>query len=176
MPDTFQNARMLLAFFLCTCLAANCPGQQMIIELVDGMIIGPGGESSVQYIIPPTGNVAPQEQVKVSLIRVLDDGLRRTYMSVNRCGEPKQAKGSPPLIKIPQQEANVDVGVPPGPIANCTAFDVFGHRICFVQFNGTIVEVVQGISEVSSDYVKVVGLNGKKGEYEWDMQIGRAHV
>ena len=132
MPNTFQNARILLAFFLCTYLVANCPGQQMTIELVDGMIIGPGGENSVQYIVPPKASVAPQEQVKVSLIRVLDDGLRRTYMSVNRCGEPKQAKGSPPLIKIPQQEANGDLGVPIGPIANCTLFDVFGRRICFV--------------------------------------------
>ena len=171
MPDTFQNARMLLAFFLCTCMVANCPGQQMTIELVDGMIIGPGGENSVQYIVPPKASVAPQEQVKVSLIRVLDDGLRRTYMSVNRCGDPKQAKGSPPLIKIPQQEANIIPEVPSGPITYCTPFDVFGHRICFVRFNGTVVEVVQGISEVSSDYVKIVGLNGKKGEYYWDMRL-----
>jgi len=167
--NTPQNARFLLAFFLCAFFSVQCCAQQMTIELVDGMILGPGNESSVQYIVPPKASVASQEQVKVSLIRVLDDGLRRTYMSVNRCGEPRQTNGFPPLIKIPQQEANVDLQVPPGPITYCTPFNVFGRRICILR--GGVIKIVQGISEVSSNYIKVVGLNGEKGEYQWDMRL-----
>ena len=142
----------------------------MTIELKDdGFIIGPGNENSVKYVVEPKASVASREEVSVSLIRVLDDGLRRTYMNVNRCNDPILSRFSPPLIKIPQKEASGSSQVPLGPIAYCTPFDPFGRRICIMK--GGNVKVVQGMTEVSSEYIKVVGLGGEKGEYQWDMRL-----
>ena len=166
-----MTARLTLAFFFATCLVGIGFGQQATIKLVDGMVLGPGKDSSVQNIVPPQASVNQHAEAKALLITVLDDDLRRTYANVGRCEQAVQVKDSSIKISIGNLVAKSAPPVPSGPIIDCSPFDPFGRRICFIRAQDGPLPVVQGITEVATNYVRVEGLKGDKGQYDWDMRL-----
>lgn len=170
-----RNARLSLAFFLCAMASSRGIAQDVVFELTDGMILGPGKWRDAASIGEPKGSVGQKSQVNVPLIYCLMDGLRDTYFNVNRA--PKGAvpvNENPIEIKIPQKvyiANDQNLKVPPGALVDCSAFDPFGRRICFVRNQRGVIEVVQGITEIATHYVKVEGLHGEAGERDWDMRI-----
>ena len=97
-PACSMNARLTLAFFLAPLFTGIGFGQQTQLPLIDGMVLGPGQESKVEFTVLPTASVNSNLVTKALLISVLDDGLRRTYVNFNRCGAPVQVNDS--LLKI----------------------------------------------------------------------------
>ena len=170
-PKFTMTARLLLAFFFASLLEGIGSGQQSTIKLVDGMVLGPGQNSSVQYIVPPQASVNQNAEAKALLITLLDDGLRRTYVNVGRCEAAVPVKDNSIKIYIGNLVAKSATAVPSGSIIDCSPFDVFGRRICFIRSHDTPIAIVQGITEVTTNYVRVEGLKGAKGEYDWDMRL-----
>lgn len=166
------NARLTLAFFLCALAAGRGASQDVIFELKDGMIIGPGKFSEALDIGKARGMVGQNSQVKVPTSLVLMDGLRYTYFNESRkLREPIPVNETPVEIKINQQVYHGEPTVPKGRIVDCSPFDVYGRRICFVRSPTGVVPYVQGITEITTNYVKVEGLKGEAGQCEWDMRI-----
>ncbi len=170
-PKSTMTARLFLAFFFGSLIEVVGFGQQTTIKLVDGMVLGPGEKNDVQYIVPPQASVNQHAEAKALLIVVLDDGLRRTYANVGRCEAPVQVKDSSIKIYIGNMVAKSALSIPGGPIIDCSPFDVFGRRICFIRSQDAPLAVVQGITEVATNYIRVEGLKGVKGEYDWDMRL-----
>ena len=167
-----SNARLILAFFLCLFSSTIGTAQQRTLSLEDGMLIGPGQqESQVVNIVPPTASVNANAEVKAALITVMDDGLRRTYVCTNRVKGVAQVNQSLLKIELENKPASNAPPVPFGPIINSTEFNRWGRRLCMVRQGGKIINVVQGITEITTNYVRVQGLTGQKGEYEWDMRL-----
>lgn len=168
---TISNARLLLAFFLCALATARGLTQDVMLVLKDGMILGPGKPSETADIGPVRASVGQNNQVKVPIIAELVDGLRATYINGSRVSEMPPVRESPIEIKISQKVYLGALFAPPGPIVDCSVFDIYGRRICFVRTPNGIAKVVQGITEISTHYVKVEGLDGEAGEFNWDMRI-----
>ena len=174
-----MNARLALAFFWAPLFTGIGLGQQTQLPLVDGMVLGPGQESKVEFTVLPTASVNQNLVTKALLIEVLDDGLRKTYVNFNRCGAPVQVNDSLLKIELGNRSLVADKAqsVPPGPIINCSQFDPFGRRICLVRRpDGEIAKIVQGITEVTSNYIRIEGLRGEKGAFEWDMRLSLASL
>ena len=169
--DFTVTARLILAFFFASFLAGIGSGQQATVKLVDGMVLGPGRDSSVQYIVPPQANTNPNPVAKASTIVVLDDGLRRTYVNVGRCDPAVQVKDNSIKINLGNMIAKSAPQVPSGPIIDCSPFTAFGRRVCFIRSQDATIPIVQGITEITTNYLRVEGLKGVKGEYDWDMRL-----
>jgi len=168
------NARFFLAFFFACLIAKSVIGKDEQVPLVDGMVIGPGKLSQVQSCSPvTTNNVNAGADFKALYIDVLDDGLRRTYFnSFRRAGEPVQVKESLLEIKLGgNQPASNAQGVPGGPIVGNSPFNLFGRRICIVRTDSGYEKIVQGITEVTPNYVRVDGLKGENGDFVWDTRL-----
>jgi len=168
---------LILAFFFLATVGhpfSTVFGQQTTLLLNDGMVLGPGELSTLANIATPKGRVNGGNEVKALIINVLDDGLRRTYTNRNRLSqEPIQV--NQPLLKIELGNKNLLAfnaeGCPSGPIITCTPFNDFGRRLCFVRQPEDVIKIVQGITEITPSYVRVQGVKGEKGEYEWDMRL-----
>jgi predicted esterase len=105
-------------------------------------------------------------------IVIIDDDLRRTYIAFSQVASTAE---SPPIvlerIKIDQrvQESGRRVGSV-GPILSVTPFDEWGRRIFSMQGQRGPVHVIQGITEITPNYVRVEGMLVKNG-YVWDMRL-----
>ncbi len=170
-PTFISNARLILAFFLFLFFNALGWGQQRNLSLEGGMVIGPGQDSQVVNIVPPPAAVNANAEVKAALLTVMDDGLRRTYVCTGRVKGDAQVNQTLLKIELENKPASNVTAVPFGPIINSSMFNKFGRRICWVRQPDKVISVVQGITEVTTNYVKVQGLNGAKGAYEWDMRL-----
>jgi len=168
----YTNARTLLAFFL-VFKGSTLLAQQTLIPLVDGTVLGPGQASHIASIDPvPNGSINSKGGVSINIVMVLDDGLRRTHVNTNRTLEPAAA---PPLFKIDLRNKSLVTKqaqlAPPGPVIRTSPWDLFGRRTYVIRSPKGTMPVVQGITEVSPNYVRVEGLDGEKGEFEWDMRL-----
>lgn len=173
-PTFISNARLILAFFLFAFFTDTGIGQQRTLSLEGGMIIGPGQDSQVVNIVEPIGSVNANAEVKTALLTVMDDGLRRTYVCTGRVKGDSQVNQTVLKIELENKPASNVAKVPFGPIINSSMFSKFGRRICLVKQSDKVISITQGITEITTNYVKVEGLarpNGSNGSYEWDMRL-----
>ncbi len=173
--DYFKRcARLSLAFFFLPLVAAPGFAQQKTVLLDDGMVIGPGVLSEVAHVVDPKAKVGGGTESKALIIGVLDDQLRRTYYNRNRQSqEPISVNRSQLTIELGNKNmpAANPAPIPSGSIVAFTDFNQFGRRICFVRFGEKIHKVVQGITEITPNHVRVQGIKGERGEYDWDMRL-----
>ncbi len=117
--------------------------------------------------------------VDVSKIVLVDDNLRRTFVSSNNVrtgGLAAETDISEAKIRIPKRVAQVSRRIAAvGPIIEITPFDEFGNRTFSMLGPDGRIDVVQGITEVTPLYTKVEGLLIKSA-YEWDMRINTASI
>jgi len=122
----------------------------------------------------------PLEEGAIKRIFVLDDGLRRTYVSerlhVSRVGgEAKNFE----IILIPNQPARQGKRVASvGRIFRADPFDRFGRRRLTLSGGANaagLLPFVQGITEINPLYVRVEGIKGKNG-YVCDMRIKTSSI
>ncbi|MBM4093685.1 MAG: hypothetical protein FJ276_30405, partial [Planctomycetes bacterium] len=117
---------------------------------------------------PPSGNV------DVAKIVLVDDQLRRTFVSSNQVrADGLAADGDVGVeeIKVPKRVAQVGRRIGSvGPILEVTPFDEVGNRIFSMQSLQGRIDVVQGITLVTPLYAKVEGLLVANA-FVWDMRI-----
>ena len=118
--------------------------------------------------------------VDVRKIVLVDDNLRRTYVSSNMVmpgGVAADAEISMEKIVIDKRVAQVGRrlgGV--GPILEVTPFDEFGNRIFSMQSEMGRIDVIQGITEITPVYTKVEGLLRSRNAFIWDMRLSTASI
>jgi predicted esterase len=122
-----------------------------------------------QNPLAPTGGAG---QIKNQLIVIVDDDLRRTFVSTYQV-QTKLAVPPEPLerILIKQRVAERGTRVAGvGAIIRVTPFDEWGRRIFSMTTLRGPLDVVQGITEITPRYTKVEALQGKNN-LVWDMRI-----
>jgi predicted esterase len=121
----------------------------------------------------------PAGQVEVAKIVLVDDDLRRTFVSSNQVrtdGIAPDTETSLVRIEIPKRVARTArrIGLV-GPILEVTPFDDYGNRVFSMQGKDGRLDVVQGITRITPRYVQVEGLQVKNA-YVWDMRLSTAAV
>ncbi|MHB0955734.1 MAG: carboxylesterase family protein [Pirellulaceae bacterium] len=117
--------------------------------------------------------------VEVSKIVLVDDDLRRTFVSSNQVrtdGIAPDADVTLARIDIPKRVAKGSrrIGMV-GPIIEVTPFDEYGNRVFSMQGREGRIDVIQGITRITPFYAQVEGLLVKDA-YEWDMRINTASI
>lgn len=107
-------------------------------------------------------------------ILLLDDDLRRTFVSKRLVQKFSQEEGVEIPVKIAIQQRVLRMGPSVravGPAARLTPFDEYGRRI-FTMFTAKgMVDVVQGITLITPTWTKVEGLT-----HTWDMRIATSSL
>jgi predicted esterase len=117
--------------------------------------------------------------VDVAKIVLVDDDLRRTFVSSNQVrsdGIAPAADTALVRIDIPKRVAKTSrrIGLV-GPILEVSPFDEFGNRVFTMQGRDGAMEVVQGITQITPRYTQVEGLLVKNA-YVWDMRVSTASI
>ncbi|MCA9179206.1 MAG: hypothetical protein KDB14_32315 [Planctomycetales bacterium] len=117
--------------------------------------------------------------VSIKSIYVIDDGMRRVFVSERQVANnvPREDKletlridfNKPPPIGQGRMVASV------GTILNVTPFDDFGRRVFSIAGPQGRLDIIQGITEINSRYVKVEGLQSRN-PYTWDMRIPTSSI
>jgi pimeloyl-ACP methyl ester carboxylesterase len=110
-------------------------------------------------------------------IIVVDDGLRRTFVSVHQQDEVGPDQAVLRRIELPfQQVVRAGRAISTvGQILEATPFDRFGRRTVRLMTPRGPVAVVQGITEITPDYTKVEGLAADRS-YQWDMRLATSSI
>ncbi len=171
----FKNTIAYGCFFFLF-LTWNVWGQQSTLKLTDGTTLGPGDRFEIGTFTSG-GSVNARAQALTKSIVGMDDGLRKTYVNINRVlDNPQQAKsllkidfeGNQSEVESGQNAPLIQVLLGPG---EPTAFELFGRRFYSVLGPKGITNFVQGITEVSTQYVRVQTLDTDKNELRWDMRL-----
>jgi len=106
-------------------------------------------------------------------IVVIDDGLRRIYLSKFQIRQPMPETPIRPETFRTGQSANLDGReyVIPGSYSNRTPFNMFGRRLLEVRFPGGMELVEQAIVELNPYYIRVTSLRANNKPVLWNMRI-----
>lgn len=107
-------------------------------------------------------------------IVLIDDGLRRIYVPQVQIQEVNMLDAGDPVetFEIPQQiTENGSRVAAVGSIFNITPFDEFGRRVISMETNLGPQRVIQGITEVTSDWTKLECVDAENMHFIWDMRI-----
>jgi predicted esterase len=158
-----------LAFATAVCCAADS------LTLKNGMRF----DGSFGNIATIAGDpLAPVGPTALKRIVICDDKLRRTFIGTNQIAG--QLVPSPLAVTerflVKQREAQQGRGVGSvGTILKVTPFDEFGRRIFRMSTSEGPVDIVQGITEITPIYTKVMALQGS-GNYVWEMSIATSSI
>ncbi|MCL4202172.1 MAG: peptidase [Pirellulaceae bacterium] len=115
-------------------------------------------------------------QVKVQQIVLIDDDLRRIFVSSLQVQSVVPRQTPLERIRIDQRTASGSRRIAAvGPILRVTPFDEFGRRIFSMNTAQGPVHVVQGITEVTPTYTRVEGLQARSA-YVWDMRVATSSI
>lgn len=171
----------LLAALLPLALASSVWGAKL--TLLDGRIV----EGAVGQVggVAEDPNATKADTTRPILI--LDDGLRRMFLSKRRVREVNEAPLAPvERVFVPQNVADVGPRIAAvGPILRITPFDEYGRRIFSMKGADGPLRVVQGITEITPVWTRVEGLLVKPVDhpginagrsYVWEMRIATSSI
>ena len=160
--------------------AQRCEAQQQTLILDNNFAVGPG----ILRVLPrldKKGFAGSNETQAAAKIAGIDDGLRITYVSTKRTDRQPIETLEPYKIpiKVNQGEVSKTDSVIQGGLGSAfsaTPFDPFGRRI--YMFQSPSKQIVQGITEVSPQYVRIQGLRGDtlQTSITWDMRVAMSAV
>ncbi len=149
-----------------------------VVTLKNGMQVE-GRLGKIAAIGEDPGKATPAAGgVRVSKVMLIDDELRRVFVSTNNLAvEPTEGEvASQERIRIKQRVAASGRRVGGvGPIVKVTPFDEWGRRIFVMSTPKDNVEIIQGITLVTPNYCKVEGLLGGHS-YVWDMRVATSSI
>jgi predicted esterase len=148
-------------------VAGTCEATRIVMK--DGRIFI-GAEAPL-----PSIAVQPKGASAAKTIRVIDDGLRRIFVPNRLIGETLQDTGEPmESFEIPQKVAEPGAGDQigaVGPIFDITDFDEYGRRKLAMETKKGVLELIQGVTEVTPEWTKLECLDVPGMHYIWDMRI-----
>ena len=173
-----------LSFYLAFAFLATVSGLQQATDAAElmtrsGMILD-GRLGSLSTVSEnPFAPKNPAGGVDVKQIVLLDDGLRRTYLSWHQVQDGSLRESDATAnerIRINQNVAKGRRRVGSiRSILGATPFDSFGHRTFSVQTPRGRVDIVQGITEITPLYTRLEGLTGTPA-VQWDSRIATSSI
>jgi predicted esterase len=156
--------------------ALTPPGWAASVTVRDGRILE-GKIGMVAGVAEDPKNPTTSGGVDVQPILVVDDGLRRTFVSKRLLTAVNEA-ASPAIesIRIPQRVATSGAkigGV--GPILEIQPWDEFGRRTFTMATHKGPLPIIQGITEITPTYTKVEGLQNRRS-HVWEMRIATSSI
>jgi pimeloyl-ACP methyl ester carboxylesterase len=149
------------AWLCCTCQASE-------VLLKDGRVLK--GKLGEAFGLAELQNASDPEGGHIKQIVFLDDDLRRTFISKRQIQavRPEGAAQPEEKFRVRQQPAHGRatvkmVGPPAKPVE---PFDDFGRRTFVMQTAKGPLPVIQAITEITPQWIKVEGVN-----YSWDMRM-----
>lgn len=155
------------------------PALGVKVQLKDGRVLS-GKVVAVPGVAEDPNNPDPSSgEVVVTNILLVDDGLRRTFVSKANVREILEQE-TENLVRIRLDGQNVAkhggaVGRV-GQMTSVTPFDRYGRRIYEMQSAGGPLAVVQGITEITPVYTRVQGLVGQQRPIVWDARIATSSI
>ena len=125
----------------------------------------------------PTNPKLTAGGIRVTKIVLVDDELRRTFVSKNML---RSTKVEPPArqVAITLDKRVADNGrriAGVGPILGITPFDELGNRIFSFNTPQRRIDVVQGITKITPDFTVIKGLL-VRNPYVWTMKIATSSI
>lgn len=161
-------------------VASRADAQQQTLILDNGFAVGPG-TLSVKPGLNTRGSAESAEFGQAPKVAVIDDGLRWTHVSTKRADRQPQETPDPLRIRhrINPSEVCRNGLVIKGGLGNAysaTPFDLFGRRV--YSFQSPSKQIVQGITEISPQYVRIQALEGNTSQtaMTWDMRVALSAV
>jgi pimeloyl-ACP methyl ester carboxylesterase len=144
------------------------------VVLKDGRVLK-GKKAPVTGMNPLPAATSGEGPGDVPLIEVLDDDLRRTFVSIYQIvpngRRPEQAGEVPEKIIIKQRVKHAGATMKiVGPILK-TPFDGFGRRTVTMLTDRGELKIVQAITELTPTYTKVEGVT-----HVWDMRVATSSI
>jgi pimeloyl-ACP methyl ester carboxylesterase len=175
-PVPARFLRFLVPVFAGLVLAAGSPVRGEVVTMKNGMQF----EGRVGKIASlgenPLNPAGAAGQVKVQQIVLIDDDLRRIFVSSLQVQSVVPRQTPLERIRIDQRTASGSRRIAAvGPILRVTPFDEFGRRIFSMNTAQGPVHVVQGITEVTPTYTRVEGLQARSA-YVWDMRVATSSI
>jgi enterochelin esterase-like enzyme len=133
--------------------------------------------SMANPVLSPTG-ASSGNPTGVKPVILVDDGLRRIFVSSYQLSAiPGETVARPETFRVPQKvaESGFQVNIV-GPAVKVQPFDEFGRRIYTMVGAKGNIDVVQGITEVTPNYIRVQGLLSSTTSYVWDMRIATSSL
>jgi len=166
-------ASVTLATGLLIFLATTHPVSARVLELANGMEIS-GNTARVPSIGADLLN--PGAGNRGQLVVVVDDGLRRTFVSRYQVKNVREEDDRPEIIRLEQNPAIAGNKIGRvGALLRVTPFDEWGRRRFAIQAPDRQLNIVQGITEVTPLYTRLQGLQSAK-PYVWDMRIATESI
>ncbi|HYO26068.1 MAG TPA: peptidase [Lacipirellulaceae bacterium] len=174
----FRNFRGALAAFALAAAVAPPVATAQTIQMKDGRALT-GRVASTPGVAENPNQPSPQAgEVATRPIYMVDDELRRVYIPKAQVNAVVDSAAEV-LVKIrpwqnPSQSAAALVSV--GPALGIGPWDEYGRRIYEMQFEGGVLAIVQGITELTPRYAKVEALLGPNRVVTWDMRIATSSI
>ncbi len=169
--------RWLLSIVLLGCLAATAGTRAATITVKDGRRLeGRIGSTQTVAEDPLSPDITPGG-VDVQSILIVDDGLRRTFISKRRVINTDPTDNNRVKVEIGQRVA--DVGSPVGTVGGAirvTELDEYGRRIFEMTSLDGPLAIVQGITEITPVYTRLQALMGQRKPFVWDMRIATSSI
>jgi len=176
-PSLSWRVRAGLSAWLATTIVLAGASQLFGIEVVlkDGRVLR-GKRAPVTGMNPFPAATPPEGPGDVPLIEVLDDELRRIFVSIYQIApdgrRPEQAGEVPEKIVLKQRVRRAGATVKTvGPILQASPFDEFGRRTVTMLTAQGEVKIVQAITELTPTYTKVEGVT-----HVWDMRMATSSL
>jgi len=170
-------ARQFIPLLLLLAIGQPCLSATLL--LTDGRELTGNVVSIAGVADDPTDPRPLAGEVKVTPILLVDDGLRRTYVSrtqdVSQILDKEQERQV--KIRVWQNVADHGAGLASvGPRLAVEPFDAFGRRTFRMQSAGGPLAVIQGITEITPSYCRVQGLIGARRPISWDMRLATTSI
>ncbi len=174
------DRKMRLAIcLLAVLLLATGPARATILMAKNGMLL----EGKLGYLAsidenPLVVNV-PEGGVDVKQVVLLDDGLRRTYLSWLQVQEDSLRESDPSGVEVIKIRQNVASGR--RQIGSVTSilgigpFDQWGRRTFSIMTARGVEHISQGITEITPLYTRVEGLSGLPS-IRWDCRVATSSI
>lgn len=176
LPTTTPHVPLRLLTLLMLLVAVPAGGAT--VRLNDGRMLV-GKVTTLSGIAEDPTDPRPMAgEVKVAPILLVDDGLRRTCVAKTDVkelvegDEVRQVK-----IRLWQNVAEHGGGlVSVGPKLGADPWDPFGRRTIHMQAPGGVLSIIQGITEITPEYVRVQSLTGSPKAVQWDMRLATSSI
>lgn len=158
-------------------VAANAAelAAEQLFQFRNGLVIE-GSAAEIATLKEGFG-AAAANQMNVRPIWLIDDGLRRNYVhGKGMVANTRQINNLESAIEIWQPKplgGKVVGGL--GSIMGISPFNEYGRRVLTIRGPEGPVQVVQGITEVTSRYAKLLALKGKP-TLSWDMRVATSSL
>ena len=169
---------MLLRLFTLAFLLSATAAGAATVQLEDGRVLS-GKVVQVAGVAEDPSDPRPMAgEVKVSPILIVDDGLRRTYVANRDVKEVLQAEEEKG-VKFRLWQNVADHGgylASVGPRLGADPWDPFGRRTFHMKSPDGPLSIIQGITEITPQYVRIEGLTGARRAVQWDMRLATSSV